>query len=82
METGLFGDLAGLASCLRGSRAAEHRPFLTRVPRDPVPPFCLGGAVPGAVQGFVRKLFSFCFMQGNAKFNMQLPTFCSSKLYF
>lgn len=82
METGLSYDLSALSTCLAwGQRRGAQGPSDSGVLRDRAQLFCLGRTVRRAAQGFVRKLFSFRATQEKAKFNMQLPAFCASKLH-
>lgn len=72
VETGLSYELAGLPT-----RRAWDRSRGAQGTSDSGVPSADSPAWP--VQGFVRKLFSVCFTQENAKFKLQGQTLCSSK---
>ena len=70
METGLSCDLAALSTCLTwdqglGAQGTPESGVLSApVLSGESHAWCRAG------QGFLKKLFSFCFTQENAEFNM------------
>lgn len=68
------------ATGLACNQGREHRGACdSGVLRDWAQLLDVGRIVRGVAQEFVGKLFSFCFSQENAEFNMLVQTVCASK---